>query len=536
MFGPIRSHSPTPYPRNDRSPTYSRSGLVCSSSPAAAAIGTQLLAQGANAFDAAVAVAAAECITMPALCGLGGNACALLFEKSSEAVTSVVSIGSVPVGNAVTGKARIGLNSITVPGEVAAWHTVSRLLGTRPMPELLAPAIAIARDGCLITPKLANLFHRDRHQLDRSGLSRHFAHRDGALTAGDTLLNPGAAATLESLSSGGPRELYGGEVGAALVRDLRRVGSTISVDDLEAHEAEVADAVSIDYRGHQVSELPPASQGLLVLQALQVIEQFDVREMGHLSAKQIHLVAEATALATAQNEALLGGVEAADVSMPEALMAPNQARRLARTIRLDQLRAEGGSKRLRLGCTTASCTADAAGNLVVYIHSLGNTYGSGIVSPESGILLNNAAGRGFRSDSPDSPIARRRRPSSPMNCWLARSPGGQLAIGATLGGDYQIQGNVQMLSNLLDFQMEPQSAVEATRWHASQFEGYAYELHPEEGLPRGTIEGLASIGYRIGSSGEGFTHGVFQVIVSEAERGFAIGASDPRGDGLAASA
>ena len=357
---------------------------------------------------------------------------------------------------------------------------------------------------------------------------------------GDLLVNSDLARSLRIVADGGADAFYRSAFTRELVAGLRAGGGLFTEADFAGHQAEVYEPISTTYRGHTVYQTRPPSQGFLLLEMLNLVEGFDLTDLGYQSAAAIHHMVEAKKIAYADRNMAAGDPRVVDWSLDEFISKSyadsrrpeiipdrvNPALHLPQPAEVD-------------GDTTYFCVADGAGNAISWIHSLSHAFGSGYIAEGTGVLFNNRAGRGFRL-TPDHPneIAPGKRAMHTLNCYLATRDGQPVIVGGTPGGDFQPQCGLQILTSLIDFDMDPQAAVDAPRWWSFPGTDPAtldqdIEVRVEHGMPADTIEGLTTMGHQVAPRPPGINDGKVQLIVRDPDRGVLMGASDPRGDGLA---
>lgn len=529
---------------------YGKRGMICSNSPLAAAAGLSVLQQGGNAFDAALAVAAVETVTLVPLCGLGGDSFILVHDGTSGKVTGINSSGVAASGATSDyywsqGHKTMpleGPHAVAVPGEVAAWEEMHQRFCTIPLAELLEPAIAYAQDGFPLSPGISRDLAASAAKLAQFPASASILLPNGSpLSEGDTLINKDLASSLRLVAQGGADEFYRGDLARRLVQGLKAGGGLFEDADFASHRADVYQPIATTYRGHTVYQTRPPSQGFLLLEMLNLLEDFSLGGKGHNSAEAIHLMVEAKKIAYADRNRLAADPLLVDWPLDQLISKEYAARRRSE---IDPSRVSPPASRQPLeveGDTTYFCVADGSGNAVSWVHSLSNAFGSGFVAPETGVMFNNRAGRGF-SLEPDHPniIAPGKRTMHTLNCYLTTKDGQPAIVGGSPGGDIQPQIGLQILTGLLDFGMGPQEAVEAPRWWSFPGTDPAsintpMEIRVEPGMPAETIRELEALGHKVSPGRSGVYDGKTQLIVFDHQRGVLIGASDPRGDGQAAA-
>ncbi len=536
--------------RLSRRLVYGCRGMVCSNSPLAASVGIKVLQEGGNAFDAALAVAAVETVVIVPMCGLGGDSFVLLHEAKTGTTIGVNSSG-VAASGATSAYYRAqgyrtmpldGPHAISVPGEVAAWDVIHRRFCTKPLAQLLDSAIGYAENGFPVPPGIGRSFASNVGKLAQFPSTASVLLRAGVpLQEGDVLVNTDLARSLQLVAAGGAEAFYRGDLARRMVQGLEAGGGLFTAADFAGHQAEVYEPIATTYRGHTVYQTRPPSQGFLLLEMLNLVEGFDLRPLGQNSAEAIHLMVEAKKIAYADRNRVAGDPRFVDWPLDE-LIAKTYANERRSDIFRDRVNvALAGLQPVEVdGDTTYFCVADGSGNCVSWIHSLSNAFGSGYIAEGTGVLFNNRAGRGFSlmSGHPNE-IAPGKRTMHTLNCYLGTKDGQPVIVGGTPGGDHQPQCNLQILTNLIDFGMDPQAAVEAPRWWSFPGTDPAtvdreMELRVEAEMPDDTVRGLEALGHRVVRRQPRVYDGKVQLIIRDPQRGVLMGASDPRGDGHAA--
>lgn len=533
----------TTFPR-----AFGANGLVATAHPLATLTGVQTLATGGNAVDAAVAIAAAQNVLLPASCGLGGDVFAVVYEARSRQLYAFNGSGVAANGAHADyyrsqGMATMplsGIHSASVPGEVDAYATLLARFGTRPLGDLLRPAIGFAQDGVPLVDAVARQIANAASLLGSFPTSqRIFLPGGQPPAAGKIFRQPDLAASLRTIAREGPRAFYEGSLAERIVEFGRSEGGLFDGTEWASHHGELYEPISTTYRGATVYETAPPSQGFLVLEQLNLVEGFDLASSGHLSADWIHLLVEAKQLAFADRLRYCGDPRVVDLPLSD-LVSKRFAARRRRAIDLARAREpEGAGPEDLHGDTTSFAVVDRDGNAVSFIHSLSAGFGSGLVAGDTGILLNNRAGRGFTlEEGHPNCIAPGKRTMHTLNCYLVCRDGRPWLVGGTPGGDQQPQWNVQVLSAVLDFGLDPQVAAEAPRFYSFPGTdpanvGKPFELRIEDRVPEAVRADLARRGHRVVPLGPwGAASGV-QLIQLDAERGVYLAGCDPRARGLA---
>lgn len=534
--------------RPGRSVVMGRRGIAATSQPLASLEAIRVLQAGGNAVDAAICAAAVTGVTLPMMCGLGGDAFILHYEAATRRVTGITGSGVGPrecnrdwfLERGMKLVPIDGPLSISVPGAVHAYETALKRWGTMSLRRLFEPAIYYAEEGFPVPERTAASVANAAAKLARFPTSAAIYLPEGRpVRAGDVLRNPDLGRSLRLVAEGGSEAFYRGPIAREISSFLRANGGMLGLQEFEEHQSEIYDPIHIDYRGHTVYETNPPSQGLVVLEELNLVEGFDLAALGHNTAESIHLMVEAKKLAFADRLRYLG-----DPGFVANPLAELTSKRFAarRRCAIDPNRAaetvRGAPREDLEGDTTYLCVVDGQGNAVSLIHSLSHAFGSGVVAGSTGIPMNNRLGRGFILDL-DHPncIAPGKRTMHTLNCYLICKDGKLTYVGGTPGGDQQPQWNLQVISNLLDYGMTVQQAVEAPRWHSFPSSDphtldNPFELRLEAGIDEEAAKALARRGHRVRRVGDGAGGGSVQLIQA-APDGVLMGGSDPRADGCA---
>ena len=523
-----------------RSVVMARNGLIATSQPLASADGLRVLREGGNAVDAAVTAAATLAVVEPTMTGLGGDLFALLWSERSKSVHALNASGRAPGSAsletvATLGMPPVGILSASVPGAVDGWHELLRHHGTISFARALEPAIEHARVGFTVTDVVASQWCDAEEMLGSDpAASAAFLPCGRAPRSGETFANPRLATTLERLATEGRDAFYRGAIGQAIAADAQSRGGWLSAGDLAAHRSDWVEPLRTSFHGHEVLELPPNTQGVTALEMLNLLENDDLASLGHNTSAYAHLLIEATRIGFADRDAYVADPASVPAAVLERLLSKGYAARRRREISSGRTRAvyqplRAGSQRQparrNRGDTVYLAAADDAGNAVSFIQSLFGAFGSGIVAGDTGIVLQNRAS--LFSVEPLHPncLAPHKRPFHTLVPALVLKEGLPWLVFGVMGGDMQAQGHVQVLANLLLFDMDVQEAGAAARvrWTG---EGVALE----SGVPAETRNGLAARGHRLVDTTSGF--GGFQGIRLDAASGILAGGSDPRKDGL----
>jgi len=520
-----------------------RRGAVAANHPLAPQAGLLALRAGGNAVDAAVATAVALSVVEPMMSGLGGDGFYHVFDQASG--RAVVFNGTGPAPAAATkerysgGIPRIGPLSVSVPGTVAGLGAMHRRFGRLPWRDLFAEAIVIARDGFGATRAYSHFAGEYRATLladPRSAAT--FLAAGSAPTLGAPIVQPDLARTLEELAAEGAEGFYRGAIARRLAAALEVAGTLISAGDLAAFEAGVQEPIGIDYHGFTVLEAPPNSTGFVLLEELKILENFDLAAMGLLSPDAVHVMVEAKKLAFADRERWGADPQSLEAPLAELLSAEYAARLAAR---VDMRRAAPTrSMAAAAGDTTYFCTADGEGNAVSGVQSINSGFGSGIMAGDTGILLNNRMTYWHLEPGHPNRLQPGRRVRHTMNPPLVLKDGALWCVFGTPGADNQVQINLQVLTAMTDFGLDPQQAAEMPRW-TSNVPGQ-YANWPHDGEDALTIEGrfpeavrseLMRRGHPVHTVGDLDGPCSIEIIRRDAATGILLAGSDPRRDGWA---
>jgi gamma-glutamyltranspeptidase/glutathione hydrolase len=520
-----------------REPVYGTRGVAASAHPLVSLTAIDAVRGGGNAVDAAIASGALLMVVEPRNGHPGADAF-LIVDDGEGAPVAINGSGAAPAAatldryRALGGIPPDGLLATTVPGVIAAWKEAHARFGTRPLRELLAPAIAAARDGIAVTPRFHMLLSNDAPVYERYPTSARVFLPEGRVPEiGTTFRQPLLANTFERLAEAGLDDFYSGDLAARVVDFSSRSGGLFTRDDFADHRTDVRAPLSIRYRGFEVLEQPPVSQGIVVLLALRILERFDLARYPHESAERIHLLVEALALAYRERLKKLG--DPRFVTFDEAeFLSDALADRLAEQIDLEQTLGIAAPAQVLPDTTFA---AFAAGKMTVtYIHSLYS--GSGVVAGETGILMNSRL-LGFTLDS-TSPnvLAPRKRPVHTLNTWMIRRDGKTVFAGGTPGAQWQVQTNLQILTNVMDYGLDLIDAQNAPRFTIGNQLADPDRTIKLESRGAGASEGLRRRGHPVDIAGPWDAGGAVQIVARDRQNGMLRAATEVRRPGCTALA
>ena len=537
-----------------RSEVIAKHGMVAASHPLAAQIGLDVLKAGGSAVDAAIATNAALGLMEPTGCGIGGDLFAIVWDVKTQQLHGLNASGRSPLGlsydqlQAELAKLErktippLGLLPISVPGAVDGWYELHAKFGKLPMADLLAPSIAYAEEGFPLTELIAMYWKAaDRYYKDLPG-SAHATWVPGGKVPqkGELFRNPDLARTYRRLAEGGRDVFYRGEIADEIDAFMRAHGGYLRKADLEAHTSTWITPVSINYRGYDVYELPPNGQGIAALQMLNILEGYDLRSMGFNSPDALHVMIEAKKLAFEDRAKFYADPDFAKIPL-EGLLSKDYAARRRALIDMDSAakRVTAGNPALEEGDTIYLTTADAEGNMVSLIQSNYRGMGSGIMVPGQGFGFQDR-GEMFVFEPRDhaNVYAPGKRPFQTIIPAFIMKDGKPWVSFGLMGGAMQPQGHVQIVCNLIDFDMNLQEAGDAARWqHGGSTDydtpqmtdgGYVYL---ESGVPWDTQRLLQRRRHDLRTDLGGF--GGYQAIMWDDANGVYIGASESRKDGHA---
>jgi len=529
-----------------RSEVIAQNGMAATSHPIATQVALDVLKQGGNAIDAAIAANAVLGLVEPTGCGIGGDLFAIVWDAESQQLHGLNASGRSPQGLTLTEFTKRGLTKIpkfgplpvSVPGAVDGWFMLHDKFGSLPMTDILTPAITYAKEGFPVTEVIAYYWQMNYDRVGHyPGFSDTFLTDGKVPRKGDVFKNPYLASTYEKIATGGRDAFYKGDIAVKIAQYMKEQGGFLTVDDLAAHQSEWVEPVSSNYRGYDVWELPPNGQGIAALQILNILEQYDIEGMGFGSTEYVHTFVEAKKLAFADRAKFYADPDFNTIPVSR-LISKDYARE--RRALIDPNKA---SKRVDAGPiegdTIYLTVADSDGNMISLIQSNYRGMGSGMTPTELGFMLQNR-GESF-SLQPDhfNTYAPGKRPfHTIIPAFVTRNGKPWLSFGV-MGGATQPQMHAQIVVNLIDFGMNLQEAGDAPRIvHTGSSDPVGAtmltggEVHLESGIDTQVRRDLAKKGHKI--SQRVGVYGGYQAIMFDAKRGIYIGASESRKDGQAA--
>ncbi len=524
-----------------RSTVHATHGMVATSQPLAAVAGLRVLMAGGNAVDAAVTAAATLNVVEPMSTGVGGDVFALIWRAADQAVVALNGSGRAPRAASIDdlrarGHRRMpafGPLSISVPGTVHGWEMLLDAEGTISLADALQPAIDYAEQGFPVSDIIGFQWQQQEDKLAALPSGQELLVNGRAPREGELMRLPTLAKTLRAVAEGGSAAFYNGPIARAMADFVQEQGGWLSENDLAAHHSDWDEPIKTDYRGVTCWECPPNGQGIIALEALNIVEGFDIAGMGPQSADRYHHLIEATRLGFADAFEYLADPRCAEV--PVALWTSQEYADGRRGL-IDPARAMDTvpyGKMTPGSDTVYISVVDGAGNACSLINSVFANFGSGLVVPGAGIVLHNRAS--LFSVNPEHPnaLAGGKRPFHTIIPALATRNGELWLSYGVMGGFMQPQGHLQVITNMVDFGMDAQAALDALRF---QVAGDAVWL--EGDVDNDVVAGLHRRGHRVNvmhgpQRGGAGGMGGGQVISRDPESGVLSGGSEPRKDGAA---
>ena len=546
---------PAANPAATRSVVLGTNGMIATSQPLASAAGLKVLQDGGNAIDAAVTAAAVLAVVEPTMNGVGGDLFALVYSAGDRKLHGLNSSGRS--GYAATPEAfaqrglkdipRTGALSVSVPGVVDGWAELLARHGTITLARALQPAIGYARNGYAVSEIIAADWATVTRALQRDPDAAATFLPDGRPPVpGQIFKNPNLARSLELIGSGGRDAFYKGELARKIAASIQQKEGLLDARDFADHHADWVDPITTSYRGYDVFELPPNTQGVVALEMLNILEGYDLKALGHNSAPYIHLMTEAKRIAYADRDAFIADADSVPAATLKTLLSKEYAASRRKEINLTRATPRYAPAAIGPGSADAGrqlgdqvegrdhgdtiymTVADGKGNMVSLIQSLFDTFGSGVVAGDTGIALHNRASLFTLEANHPNRIAPHKRPFHTLVPALVMKDGQPWLSYGVMGGDMQPQGHVQVLANLVDFGMNIQDAGESARFR-----------HVQNGIfLESALAGRGDLIFALNRMGQRMLLGVdqwggFQGILRDPQTGVLMGGSDPRKDGLA---
>jgi gamma-glutamyltranspeptidase/glutathione hydrolase len=534
MFGYQHGDRPAANANGTRSPVLAMNGMVATSQPLASAAALRVLQDGGNAVDAAITAAAVLNVVEPMSIGIGGDMFALVYmqqdrkpvglngggwagSKSTEEFFRTRNLDFMPA---------TGMHSVTVPGAVAGWFKLHEKYGKLPMGRILAPAIEYAEKGFPVSDIIASQWRGAEEKLRLTPDAARDLLIDGrAPRQGEIFKMPELARSLKMIAEQGRDAFYKGEIARKIVAFSDKNDGMLTLPDFADFDAQWVEPASTKYRGYDVYELGPQTQGITALEMLNILEGYDLKSLGHNSAEYLHLLIEAKKLAFADRDAYIADPDKARVPASH-LISKEYAAERRKLIDRNHAMPSPKPGLPENGDTVYLTVIDKDRNAVSFINSLFEAFGSGLVAGDTGIVLHNR-GALFRLE-PKHPnvVAPRKRPFHTLIPGMVLKDGKLFFSFGVMGGDMQPQGHTQVLANLIDFGMDVQHAGESPRFRHS-----GSEVLLESAFDGTVRTALGKKGHQIASGVDAW--GGYQGILVDPRTGVLMGGSDPRKDGLA---
>lgn len=521
-------------PSSTRSVSHSGNGMVATSQPLATLAGIQILQSGGNAFDAAVATAAVLTVVEPMQTGLGGDMFALLYSQKNKKVEGLNGSGRAP-SKATYEYYRekgyekmplIGSLSITTPGTVDGWSEILEKHGTMTFEEVLQPAIYYAEHGFPVSEIIAAQWKRAEGLLRKDVYaSKQYLIDNRAPKEGELFKNPALAKTLKAVAKFGKKAFYEGDIAQEMVRALDELDGLLTLDDLKNHTSEWVVPIKTSYKGYEMYQIPPNGQGLTTIKMLNILENFDFSEVEHNSFEYIHLLTEAKKIAYSYRDKYIADPSKGNVDI-EKMLSKELAKQNAEEIKPNELITTYNPSLEIKGDTVYLTVVDKDRNVISFINSLYTPFGSGVVGGETGVFLQNRANGFSLEENHLNVLEPNKRPFHTIIPALVLKEEKPFMSYGVMGGDMQPQGQVQVLLNILEYNMNIQEAGEAPR-----FRHFPHGLALESEIDAKTTLQLLDVGHRVISALDDF--GGFQGIMIDPETNLLKGGSDPRKDGMA---
>ena len=532
-----------------RSEVIARNGMAATSQPLATQVALDILKQGGNAIDAAIAANAVLGLMEPTGNGIGGDLFAIVWDAKTEKLYGLNASGRSPRSLTLDYFKKRGLEKIpshgplpvTVPGCVDGWFELHKKFGNLSMKENLAPAIKYAREGFPLSELIAYYWNRSAPLLQEyEGFKETFMPNGRAPKKGEVFKNPNLANTLGKIAKGGRDVFYKGELAKTMDAFMKRVGGFLSFEDLASHQSDWVEPVSTNYRGYDVWELPPNGQGIAALQILNILEDYDLQGWGFGSKEYIHHFIEAKKLAFEDRAKFYADPDFNRIPV-EALISKEYAAQRRALINPERAarRYEAGNPALLAGDTIYLTTADKDGNMVSLIQSNYRGMGTGLSPDGLGFIFQDRGELFDLEEGNFNTYAPGKRPFHTIIPAFITKDGKPFMSFGVMGGATQPQGHAQIVINIIDFGMNIQEAGDAPRiLHQGSSQPTGEEMtnggnvYLESGLPYEVYRDLRKMGHRVGTNVGSF--GGYQGIMIDWENKVYYGASESRKDGQAA--
>ncbi|MBA2276965.1 MAG: gamma-glutamyltransferase [Chloroflexia bacterium] len=526
--------------RSLRPTTIAPTAMIATPHHLATSTGLEILRDGGSAMDAVIAANTVLTVLYPDQTAIGGDCFFIVWDAADESAIAFNGSGAAAMtadpealrAQGFAAMPRRGPFTVLVPGTIDAWVEGHERFGTLPFDRLLGPAIRYARDGFPVSPRLASVLVAEQETIaGLPGLAALIFPRGTPPTAGERLRLPALAGSLELIASEGRDAFYTGEIAAAIEQTIRDLGGWLTIEDLASHHGEWVEPLTAPYRDIALLTVPPNSQGLTALLALQLVDRVDLGERWG-GGEHLHPLIEAKKLAFSVRDATLSDPRFVDIDT-RTLLSRATVDRLWRAY--DPERAGTGQASLP-GDTVYLCAVDRDGNAVSLIQSIFQSFGSGVVAGDTGIILQNRGSSFSLTPGHPNELAPGKRTLHTLMPSMLTRDGRLLGPLGTQGGDAQVPVQMQLITHLIDFGMDPQPAIDAPRWLAAGPSAASpNSVLLEAGFPEATLPALANRGHEITVIEPWNPNaGHAQLILVDHQTGMLRGGADPRADGTAA--
>ena len=529
-----------------RSEVIAEHGMACTSQPLATQVALDILKEGGSAIDAAIAANATLGLMEPTGNGMGGDLFAIVWDAEEEKLYGLNASGRSPKSltldyfkeNGYESIPALGPLPVSVPGCVDGWFELHGKFGKLPMEDVLDPAISYAREGFPVSELIAYYWQRNAYILkDFPGFAEIFMPDGKAPEKGDIFKNPYLANTLETIAHEGRDAFYKGDIAKAIDKYMKENGGFLSYEDLASHKSEWVEPISANYRGYDVWELPPNGQGTAALQILNILEGYDIADMGFGSKEYIHTFVEAKKLAFEDRAKYYADPAFNNLPVDE-LISKSYANERRELINPNRAARSYPAGELEQGNTIYLTVADKDGNMISLIQSNYRGMGSGMTPGKLGFVLQDRGELFSLEEGHNNCYESGKRPFHTIIPAFVTKDGKPFMSFGVMGGSMQPQGHAQIIVNMVDFGMNLQEAGDAPRIrHSGSSQPTGGQMtnggtvHLESGIDYEVIRDLMRMGHRIDFSVGGY--GGYQAIQYDAARGIYFGASESRKDGQA---
>ncbi len=523
-----------PY-KSRRMTVFAKNGMVATSQSLAAQVGIDILKRGGNAVDAAVATAATLTVVEPTSNGIGSDAFALVWIK--DKLYGLNSSGPAPKNISIEKVKKLGFNKmpkhgfvpVTIPGAPAAWSELSARFGKLSLEETLKPAINYAKEGYPVSPITARAWDKNYQQYKEKLKSEEFkewfkvfAPKKRAPRPGEIWKSEAHARTLTEIAETKAGSFYRGNLASKIDNFSAEYNGFITKEDLRDFKPEWVEPISVNYRGYDVWEIPPNGQGLIALMTLNILKKFDIKN--EVSADIYHKVFEAIKLAFTDGKKYITDIRNMKVKI-EDLLSEEYAKKRKEKIGKTAMQPVPG--KLPQGGTVYLAAADSEGNYVSFIQSNYLGFGSGLVVPDTGIALQNRGNNFSLNPGAHNSLAPEKKTYHTIIPGFLTKNNKPVGPFGVMGGFMQPQGHIQVIMNTIDFNLNPQAALDAPRWQWIE----AKKFKVESGFSNRLAKLLAARGHEIEIELESSSFGKGQIIWKDQKEDVLIGATEPRADG-----